>query len=265
MKTFGTKINNAGDRFNDLLVQWFFNQRNQPVENLEPTLIMVGSTLLWRPLYSEKNYTLPKKNWCNVFGTGCFGDIRKDSEFQKNLIIKALRGKLTKNIVENILHKEVNCALGDPGLLAPLIVKPADKRYKFGYIPHYSHSNIDMSSFFKDIDYHIVDPHLPVEVFLKEISKCEVILSESLHGIIFADAYNIPNARVVLDTKLLSGDFKFKDYDSNFDFERLILTPSEIYNSLSIIKSSYTLTKEDISRVQTNLLLVSPLNQNYIL
>ena len=37
-------------------------------------------------------------------------------------------------------------------------------------------------------------------------------MSSSLHGLIAADAYGIPNARINLTGRLVGGDFKFEDY-----------------------------------------------------
>jgi pyruvyltransferase len=49
--------------------------------------------------------------------------------------------------------------------------------------------------------------------FIDELLQCKNIMSSSLHGLIAADAYNIPNIRVKLSNKLIGGDFKFKDYN----------------------------------------------------
>jgi pyruvyltransferase len=46
-----------------------------------------------------------------------------------------------------------------------------------------------------------------------------VILSSSLHGLILADAYEIPNKRLVIGNRLLGSDFKFMDYYSTTNHE----------------------------------------------
>lgn len=48
--------------------------------------------------------------------------------------------------------------------------------------------------------------------FIDDICSCNTILSSSLHGIIIADAYEIPNAWISLDENHPDNNFKFKDY-----------------------------------------------------
>lgn len=49
--------------------------------------------------------------------------------------------------------------------------------------------------------------------FIDQICSCEIILSSSLHGIIIADAYQIPNIWITLTHQEHPDDnFKFKDY-----------------------------------------------------
>lgn len=59
----------------------------------------------------------------------------------------------------------------------------------------------------------IIDPRLPIEDFVNQLCSCEYIFSSSLHGLIIADAYNIPNKRAIFGNKLIGGDFKFNDYE----------------------------------------------------
>ena len=48
--------------------------------------------------------------------------------------------------------------------------------------------------------------------FIDDICSCEAIVSSSLHGIIIADAYEIPNVWISLDENHPDDNFKFKDY-----------------------------------------------------
>jgi hypothetical protein len=60
----------------------------------------------------------------------------------------------------------------------------------------------------------------PIKV-LKQIAECETIISSSLHGLIAADALDIPNKRIKLSNHghNFDVDFKFDDYYSIFDCE----------------------------------------------
>ena len=258
---FGTPILNAGDRFNDLLVSHYTNCVARPVETEKADVIMVGSTLLWRPLYSEKKYKHTNSKPLPVWGTGCFGDLRPNSKFTRELDVRALRGKLTYQLLYN---KEYNgdIALGDTGLLASRIIqKEPTVKGRIGFIPHYNTGYVPFET--KTNKYHVVTiyPQLPTDIFCKEISKCEYIISESLHGIIFADSYNIPNARVVFG-KLLGGDFKFQDYDSVFGSScRYTLSAGKHFDNITkLIEDTYTITPEMITTIQDRLEEVNPLS-----
>jgi pyruvyltransferase len=48
--------------------------------------------------------------------------------------------------------------------------------------------------------------------FVDQLCRCRVIASSSLHGLIAADAYDIPFVWISLSKRLVGGDFKFRDY-----------------------------------------------------
>ncbi|MBR5303247.1 MAG: polysaccharide pyruvyl transferase family protein [Candidatus Gastranaerophilales bacterium] len=149
----------------------------------------------------------------------------------------------TKQRVEDIMGKKMECPLGDPGLLAEkLIDKNIKKECKVGVILHYIDKN---SSFIKNIkldDYKLIDITKNPIYVLNEIAKCEVILSSAMHGLIAADSLDIPNRWIKLSDLLIGGDYKFKDYYSVFNYEpkpidlrESIITQKEIDD----IKSEY--------------------------
>lgn len=117
---------------------------------------------------------------------------------------------------------ECPCKYGDPALLISKYYQPqpSQKRYKLGIIPHYTelgnplikqflskHKNdvllIDMANYKKWTD--IPD----------KITSCDCIISSSLHGLIVADSYSVPNIWVTFSNLLYGGDFKFIDYFSS--------------------------------------------------
>ena len=51
----------------------------------------------------------------------------------------------------------------------------------------------------------------PIAV-LTEIAQCRCILSSSLHGLIAADSFHIPNLHIVFSDRPLGDGYKFDDY-----------------------------------------------------
>lgn len=116
--------------------------------------------------------------------------------------VLAVRGKLTA-----LALNTPNVALGDLGLLASRIWTKEPARYNIGVVRHY----VDDNEYpFADI---VIDASEPAEEVIKKISSCRVIMSSSLHGIIVADSYGIPNMRIARDD-VITGDWKWLDHKS---------------------------------------------------
>lgn len=107
---------------------------------------------------------------------------------------------------------DVNCAVGDPALLLPLVYKPNVKKlFDYGIIPHIN-DYVSMKSIAKDsmvIDLKTDD----IEGTIDKICCCKFIFSTSLHGIIVAHAYGIP-AVWIKKGYIGTDGFKFQDYFS---------------------------------------------------
>ena len=165
------------------------------------------------PIYSTGSVMRYTKNNSIVWGTGC---IEEGSIGEKPKKIYAVRGPLTR---KELIKKGWDCpeVYGDPALLFPLIYNPKiEKKYKYGIIPHYieyeSKKDINVIKNLEKLGFKIIDICAGVEKFIDELLEVENVISSSLHGMIVADAYGIPNARVNISNKLIGGDFKFKDY-----------------------------------------------------
>lgn len=146
-----------------------------------------------------------------IWGAGLISD--KLTPYRKPKEILAVRGPLTRAALE---RRGIGCPkiFGDPALLLPKYYYPTvQKKYKYGIIPHYA----DMQHpFFKQEtpdDFLLIDPGTnDVESFINSLLSCEKIVSSSLHGLIFSDAYAIPSAHVRFSKKVFGDNFKFCDY-----------------------------------------------------
>ncbi len=123
----------------------------------------------------------------------------------------ALRGPLTRDR----FRLDRSLPLGDPGLLFPDLLpdRPA-VRSGWGVVPHYGDEaspRVDALCARLGAVRIPVSQDDPVAV-LRRIAGCERIVSSSLHGLVAADAFGIPNWRVAFDQGLKGGDFKFRDY-----------------------------------------------------
>lgn len=164
--------------------------------------LVIGSTL-----------TLLCNSKTIVWGAGVIDPFAELPEKPRKVL--AVRGPLTRKY---LLERKIECpeVYGDPALLSPLIYNPGiKKKYKLGIIPHYS-----------DFDSPILESlkKAPEVLFIKmegyknwtdvidQINSCEQIASSSLHGLILAEAYKIPNLWIEIEGNLMGGHFKFHDF-----------------------------------------------------
>lgn len=139
-----------------------------------------------------------KKNpTATVVGTGS----GHGHEAKHSFRVLAVRGRLTAKALS------VDTVLGDLGLLASRIWPKEPAKHNIGVVRHY----VDDNDYpFADI---VIDATDPPETVIKAISSCRVIMSSSLHGIIVADSYGIPNMRIARDD-VITGDWKWIDHKS---------------------------------------------------
>lgn len=147
------------------------------------------------------------------------------------LKIHSVRGYLSKNKLGKFASNKM--LVGDPGLLIPRIVNPVDKSAvqstKYGVILHHKHaSNKEVLDRFSHLPVKFLDIRTAdLGTFTNEMLSCDIIVSQSLHGLIFADALNIPNVWLELGPIHSGGAFKFYDYFST--------TGREFYRKLSFV------------------------------
>lgn len=130
--------------------------------------------------------------------------------------VRAVRGPLT---LEYLKKHGVDCnpVFGDPVLLLKRIYNPTYivKKYKYGIICHYEDITpeldkgiVNNETILKiNIIQDLTNPYLIID----QILSCEKIISSSLHGLILADLYEVPNAWLFFKN-FEKSTFKFFDY-----------------------------------------------------
>lgn len=220
---------------NKILLVGFFNERFGKITNnnwgddinyfffkeiCSCKVIPHQSSFLYHRL-SVKNYSFIGSILCSftnkntiVWGSGLInGNVDLEKLPSK---IYSVRGPLTR---ETLLKNGINCPekYGDPALLISKYYKPSlTKKYKLGLILHYvDEDNPIINSFIKnhkDVLLIRMRGYSHWHDIPDQVCSCERIASTSLHGLIVADTYNIPNLWIRLSDKIYGGDFKYKDY-----------------------------------------------------
>jgi|UniRef100_A0A6C0J4I2 pyruvyltransferase len=212
---------NFGDQLSPFIVQSLLNKEDYDLtHNLKDqtnNIIAVGS-------YIEK-----AKKHTHIWGSGI---IIKSSKIAKELSnVHAVRGPLTRNLLlsKNI---EVPKIYGDPALLLPEFYKPNLKeelKEKIVVIPHKSNYSKYKDQTL-DSKFYLVSPMDNWKHVIDCIASCKAVVSESLHGLICADAYKIPNLWLY-EYGLTYGNFKFRDY---FMSQKRPLTQIKTLNDFDI-------------------------------
>lgn len=195
---------NFGDSVNDLIFPFFTKAecmlgKQKPVPEDAIEILGIGS-IMQLGLGTE------------ICGSGIMS---AQMGIKKPKRVRWVRGPLTRDL---LLKRSIQCPpiYGDAALLLPFILTPTsiEKKYLVGFIPHYIDGSTEGARKLMEIGVHYIDikNYESYQSFIDEINSCQYIISSSLHGIIAADAYNIPAYHVKLSDKVVGGEFKFRDY-----------------------------------------------------
>lgn len=237
---------------NLLFLRFYYLKQIRYISFDKKVLVPIGSTIA----RGNKNTSF----WGNGF-------LNKDETFKGGKIY-AVRGKYT----DDKLKKDGfnGCPIyGDPALLLPIIYpmhEQEKKKNEIGIIPHYldlAYFKVNYSKEYKIIDLTTND----VEGIITEICSCKKILSTSLHGIIVAQAYNIP-ALWIKKNDIGTDGFKFYDYFSSVgitqyegfsNIDEILKSPNSI-NTLFDENKNLAKIQVSLINLQRNLIKVAPFN-----
>lgn len=217
-----TGVTNIGDVLTPLLIEHFAGVK--PVNVLrsrfnfekiaqrlkrEPSeeYVCVGSILGWGDFRDEV---------ACIWGAGFMTASARLRYRPKEIF--ALRGKLTAKHIDRSWMKN-GVAFGDPGLLisevyTPNSLKSIDDK-KVAIVPHYKEKNVGRRLAEQNArDFVFLDIQGDSKSFVEQLVNCSAVLSSSLHGIVLADAFEIPATWVDFGNPPAGQGFKFLDYFS---------------------------------------------------
>lgn len=145
-----------------------------------------------------------------VLGSGFLR--RPEAPFPASARFVAVRGRLSRDHIraDGPVH------LGDPMVLLDRVFKPSGlKTHAIGVVPHVS--EVSALRRLSPEGVKVIDPADSPWKVIEAIASCERIMSQSLHGLIVADALGIPNLWLAPSVSMAGGEFKFLDYFSTLD------------------------------------------------
>lgn len=191
-----TRVNNFGDMFNKDLIR-FFNAQLIYVSTYKKSEAALTGSILGTYLRDFKG---------SILGAGFI--LSRYNRKGNNWKVKIIRGPLSAKqcgVSENVVF-------ADPGILASQIYSNSvPKKYTLGIVPHSRDVPIFKALQF-DQNVKFIHPRRKPAAVAKDIMKCDFIASSSLHGLIFADAFRVPNIHIKFSDNVIGGLYKFEDY-----------------------------------------------------
>lgn len=269
LNVYYAKVPNMGDILNKMVVEDLFGFKAIHHTYLTGELSAIGSGLGQFTLHGNALFHIVQKIFgvlfpnVTIWGTGFICYKENDTPFyHKNIKFAAVRGQLSKARVERLVGKKLDIPMGDAGILSSYLMKePIVKKYKVGIISHFKEQDNPiwkkLLANYENATYINVRQH-PSAV-ISQVAECEYIISSSLHGLIIADSFNIPNIHIVVTDNLMGDGFKFDDYYSAYGIKHPCLDLNkEAFPTLQWIKDNYQLTPDIVHKVKINLIKAFP-------
>ena len=263
-----TQRANIGDSINPFIYSRVLGVDFEHADAASCDMIGIGSGL-GRIFISPKNYKKfsmlfkghrnhkPVILWSAGFLSTPSG---REWKVRRHFKVAAVRGELSRKALEKITGKKIECVTGDAGILADGIISSLpEKKYYVGIIPHDNDREDPIIEKIKQSVENsvVIDVRGEVEETLSLIASCDTIISSSLHGLIIADGFHIPNIQMVVSDRLAGDGFKFHDYYSSYGKEGFCLDVREEGNigkiSSDFIKENYKLSFDEIDEKKKEL------------
>lgn len=217
-KHFGETPENFGDNLMHHLLGELFQLEAEYVHCSKAELLGVGSVLdaYFRRKRGEPVKWFRKLPWrtMQVWGSGFMAaDTR--AIWPQSIKIQAVRGPLSRERLKETGVSPGDIALGDPALLLPQIWPAGpSKDCKVLIAPHFVTLDVFKKKYGDRLPRHweILDLLKEPRSIASKIAGAEFVISSSLHGLIVADAYNVPSCWMAPHAAIKGDGFKFDDY-----------------------------------------------------
>lgn len=204
-------VGNFGDDLNPWLWPQLFPKPIEQCFDNETLLVGIGSLL------NHKIPPHPQKKL--IFGSGfSYGSLPQVTDLWQFICV---RGPLTAKA----LGLPETTAITDGAFLLPKVINPQQNSlHKASFMPHHLTAKYDnWRNVCAALDICYIEPADPIEKTIASIVNSSVVITESLHGAIVADAYRIPWIPVRTRPRIV--EFKWQDWclslDINHEFEWL--------------------------------------------
>jgi succinoglycan biosynthesis protein ExoV len=189
---------NVGDALNP----WLWSRLVPELLDDDPDHILLGIGTILVKGYVDK----PKK--VTVFGSGARSRRSLPDFSTAEWDMRFVRGPKTAKLTGAPF-------ISDPAILLPRLLPAEPSGQGLGFVPHFMTRPEVIAEVAERLGARVIHPELDVEDFVRELTKCEKVICEAMHGAIIADAYRIPWAGLRLDVAFRAGAgnvFKWKDW-----------------------------------------------------
>ncbi|PCI57308.1 MAG: hypothetical protein COB36_03330 [Alphaproteobacteria bacterium] len=209
---------NFGDDLNGWI--WEENTQNKTIwrDNDNITFVGVGTVL---------DKAIPKETFKIVLGSGVgYALPPSDMNDPKHWKIFGVRGPLTANL----LNLQPNLSMTDPAILVANMEKfRSTKKEGTIFIPHWKSIGYGhWPSVCKELGIEYVDPRGDAEEIIMRIGNASLVLAESMHSAIIADALRTPWIAIATSPEIVP--FKWADWSLSLGmpYKPVCLAPSSV-------------------------------------
>jgi len=211
--------------FGDDMNEWFWDEIFPDFHDIAPERTMFGiGSILWRSNVEEFDNIV-------IMGSGTGVGILPDTFPQKTLF-QFVRGPRTARQFGLSADQHIS----DPACCTPLLAgmePPEHKHNDVLLVPHAGTANLPLNwdRIASEAGLRCVTPSAESRSVIREIAGARLVLAESMHAAILADAYRVPWIAVSIRPNVWS--FKWEDWAASVE------TDLQMHSALDGLKSVY--------------------------